>query len=207
MEVITIASAKGGVSKTLLAINLYDYLKNEEQKKVLLIDTDSQKSAYDFLTDLKEEDVSIATTVQDFDYVLKEAKKEQYDFIVVDTAPTINPLNAHILQSSDKALIALKPSRFDVKSTYNTVDLVKQNKNCKSCVLLTQTINNSTNTKKNVQELAEIFEKENIKLLPNTLSNSVVYVNSINDLKPIFQTKHTKQKIELAKIYASLLSL
>lgn len=207
MEVITIASAKGGVSKTLLALNLFDYLKNEEGKKVLLLDTDAQKSAFDFMTELNEEEISTATTVQDFEHVLREAKKEGYDYIVVDTAPTINPLNAHIIQNSNRVLIALKPARFDVKSAYNTVDLVKMNKSCKSCVLLTQTINTSTNTKKNIQELAEVFEQENIKMLPNTLSSSVVYVNAINDLKLIFQTKHTKQKIELAKIYASLLSL
>ncbi|OAV31194.1 AAA family ATPase [Moraxella catarrhalis] len=45
MEIITSASAKGGVSKSLLSINLYFYLKDEEQKKVLLIDTDKQQSS------------------------------------------------------------------------------------------------------------------------------------------------------------------
>lgn len=206
MEIISIVSAKGGVSKSLLAINLYDYLKNEEGKKVLLLDTDSQKSAFNFLEEMKEEDVSEATTKKDIDYVIAEARKENYDYVVIDTAPTITALNAHIIEISDRVLIAVKPARFDVQSAYNTIDLVKQNKNCKSFILLTQTINTSTNTKKNIDELRELFQQEQIKVIDYTLSSSVVYVNSINDLKPIFQTKHTKQKLELTKIFTCLLT-
>lgn len=206
MEIISIVSAKGGVSKSLLAINLYDYLKNEEGKKVLLLDTDSQKSAFNFLEEMKEEDISEATTKKDIDYVIAEARKENYDYVVIDTAPTITSLNAHIIQISDRVLIAVKPARFDVQSAYNTIDLVKQNKHCKSFILLTQTINTSTNTKKNIEELRELFQQEQIKVIDYTLSSSVVYVNSINDLKPIFQTKHTKQKLELTKIFTCLLT-
>lgn len=206
MEIITIASAKGGVSKSLLAINLFDYLKNEEEKKVLLLDTDQQKSAFDFLNELGEEDISTATTVEEVNEVLKLSKQEGYDFVVIDTAPTITSLNAAIIQQSDKVLIAVKPARFDVQSVYNTVDLVKSSK-AKSAILLTQTINTSTNTKKNIEELRELFKSEGVAVINSTLSNSVVYVNSINDLKPIFRTKHTKQKIELTKIFANLLAI
>ncbi|EGE17090.1 hypothetical protein [Moraxella catarrhalis] len=41
-----------------------------------------------------------------------------------------------IIRLSDKVLIAVKPARFDVKSVYNTIDLVKETK-AKSCILLT----------------------------------------------------------------------
>lgn len=203
MEVITIASAKGGVSKTLLAVNLYDYLKNIENKKVLLVDTDTQESAFDFLNDLKEEDISTATTIESFNRVLQLAKAENYDYIVVDTSPTITAFHKEIISKSDRVLLPVKPARFDIKSIYNTIDLVK-NENVKSCILFTQTINTSTNTKSNLEELREIFKKENVSVLPAVLSNSVAYVNSINELKPIFRTKYTKQKLELTKIFAQL---
>ncbi|MDP0312137.1 AAA family ATPase, partial [Glaesserella parasuis] len=73
MEIITIASAKGGVSKSLLAINLFDYLKRKgEDTKVLLVDTDKQKSAFEFLEELKEEDISAVSTEADFDFVLTQ---------------------------------------------------------------------------------------------------------------------------------------
>lgn len=205
MEVITIASAKGGVSKTLLAVNLYDYLKNIENKKVLLVDTDTQESAFDFLNDLKEEDISTATTIESFNRVLQLAKAENYDYIVVDTSPTITAFHKEIISKSDRVLLPVKPARFDIKSIYNTIDLVK-NENVKSCILFTQTINTSTNTKSNLEELREIFKKENVSVLPAVLSNSVAYVNSINELKPIFRTKYTKQKLELTKIFAQLLA-
>ncbi|MPW71877.1 hypothetical protein D6D90_08930 [Moraxella catarrhalis] len=54
----------------------------------------------------------------------------------MDAPPTITPLNAMIIRLSDKVLIAVKPARFDVKSVYNTIDLVKETK-AKSCILLT----------------------------------------------------------------------
>lgn len=205
MKIITIASAKGGVSKSLLAINLFDYLKNEENKKVLLLDIDAQKSAFDFLDELGEEDIAATSDESEVLEVLSLCKKEKYDFVVIDTAPTITKLNATIIKQSDKVLIAVKPARFDIKSVYNTIDLVKESK-AKSCVLLTQTINNSSNTKKNIEELREIFDKEKVMVLNNTLSNSVAYVNCINNLQIVFKSKYTKQKIELAKIFASLLT-
>lgn len=136
MEIITSASAKGGVSKSLLSINLYFYLKDEEQKKVLLIDTDKQQSSFDFLSELGEEDMSTAHTEKEVKEVIAQAKKYGYDYVVIDTPPTITPLNAMIIRLSDKVLIVVKPARFDVKSVYNTIDLVKETK-AKSCILLT----------------------------------------------------------------------
>lgn len=205
MEIITIASAKGGVSKTLLAVNLYDYLKSVENKKVLLVDTDIQESAFDFLNELEEEDVTTATTSENFNKVLELAAAENYDYIVVDTSPTISSFHREIISKSNKVLMPVKPSRFDIKSIYNTIDLVKNTK-VKSCVLFTQTINTSTNTKNNIEELKEIFTKENVEVLPAVLSNSVAYINSINELKTIFKTKYTKQKLELTKIFTLLLN-
>lgn len=75
MEIITSASAKGGVSKSLLSINLYFYLKDEEQKKVLLIDIDKQQSSFDFLSELGEEDMSTAHTEKEVKEVIAQAKK------------------------------------------------------------------------------------------------------------------------------------
>nr|WP_012477601.1 ParA family protein [Actinobacillus pleuropneumoniae]ABF72150.1 partition protein [Actinobacillus pleuropneumoniae] len=205
MEIITIASAKGGVSKSLLAVNLYDYLKNEG-KKVLLLDTELQRSAFEFLSDIGEEDITATADISEVKDILKQAEKEKYDYVVVDTAPTITNLNASLISLSDKVLIAVKPARFDVKSVYNTVDLVK-NSNAKCCILLTQTINTSSIIKNNIEELREIFKEEGIIVLNNTLSHSAAYVNSINDGKTIFRTKQTKQKLELTKIFSSLLAI
>lgn len=205
MEIITIASAKGGVSKSLLAVNLYDYLKNEG-KQVLLLDTDQQKSAFDFLEEQGEENITATSDISEIKKIFKLAKTEGYDYVVVDTAPTITNLNASLISLSDKVLIAVKPARFDVKSVYNTVDLVK-NSNAKCCILLTQTINTSSIIKSNIEELREIFKEEGIVVLNNTLSHSAAYVNSINDGKTIFQTKQTKQKFELTKIFSSLLTI
>lgn len=205
MEIITIASAKGGVSKSLLAVNLYDYLKNEG-KQVLLLDTDLQRSAFEFLNDIGEEDITATVEISEVKDILKQAEKEKYDYVVVDTAPTITNLNASLISLSNKVLIAVKPARFDVKSVYNTVDLVK-NSNAKCCILLTQTINTSSIIKNNIEELREIFKEEGIVVLNNTLSHSAAYINSINDGKTIFQTKQTKQKFELTKIFSSLLTI
>lgn len=205
MEIITIASAKGGVSKSLLAVNLYDYLKNEG-KQVLLLDTDQQKSAFDFLEEQGEENITATSDISEIKKIFKLAKTEGCDYVVVDTAPTITNLNASLISLSDKVLIAVKPARFDVKSVYNTVDLVK-NSNAKCCILLTQTINTSSIVKSNIEELREIFKEEGIVVLNNTLSHSAAYINSINDGKTIFQTKQTKQKFELTKIFSSLLTI
>ncbi|MDH2998510.1 hypothetical protein A1D22_10920 [Pasteurellaceae bacterium LFhippo2] len=207
MEVITIASAKGGVSKSLLAVNLFSYLKNRKNKKVLLIDTDEQKSAFEFLQELGEENAALALDEKEFKLILKQAEEEKIDFVVVDTAPTITEFNGKILENSHKVLIAVKPAKFDIKSIYNTIEVVNHS-HAKSCILFTQTINNSTNTKKNIEELKTMFETENVKVLDYELSHSAVYVNAINDNKTIFDTKgNTKQKNELIEIFASLLAI
>lgn len=119
-----------------------------------MIDTDKRQSSFDFLSELGEEDMSTAHTEKEVKEVIAQAKKYGYDYVVIDTPPTITPLNAMIIRLSDKVLIAVKPARFDVKSVYNTIDLVKETK-VKSCILLTQTINTSVNTKKNIEELQQ----------------------------------------------------
>ncbi|NBI43939.1 AAA family ATPase [[Haemophilus] felis] len=202
MQIISIVSAKGGSSKSLLSVNLFDYLKNQKDFKVMLIDTDMQKSSFNFLSN--EDTVVFASTEKELIETLKAASQNQFDFVVIDTAPTITQLNKKIIEISDKILFTTKPAAFDVQSIYNSIDLLEQKE--KGYLLLVQTINTSTKTKHNITEIQEIFKKEKINVINCTLSHSVAYINAINEAKTIFQTKYTKQKIEMAEIFAILLS-
>ena len=163
-----------------------------------------QCSTFNFLKENEIDLVEKAFNEKELTNILKKSVAENFDYVIIDTQPTITKYNAFIMSVSHRNLITSKASKLDIQSVFNTVDIAKKTES-KNFFLLTQTINNSTITKKNIEEIQQILEKEQIKVIKTTLSNSVVYVNSINENKSIFHTKHTKQKIELTEIFTSLL--
>lgn len=154
-KVITIANNKGGVSKTTSSYNLAHHIALQN-KKVLLIDLDSQgnlshtcnagfielDSFLNAQTKSVSENVDILAAVNDFDsleklimqkvqyfYFLKNnllPKIEDYDYIVVDTAPSVNVINTNAYVMSNTVLIPILLDDYSLFGLSNMLEIIAQ---------------------------------------------------------------------------------
>ena len=81
-QIFTIANRKGGVGKTTLATNLAVALSNKG--KTLLVDTDDQKSAYNW-NEYRQEKLNSISVIDNLGKTLQPLNDE-YEFILIDIA-------------------------------------------------------------------------------------------------------------------------
>ncbi len=130
-KVIALSNQKGGSGKTTLTANL-SVLWSNSQYKVAIIDADSQKSLTNWVEERKnyygEEDIGFdmypyeASTIQD---QIKEIKRK-YDFILIDSPPSITFNTIQILRCSDNIFVPTQPSPLDLMATIPFLNLAKR---------------------------------------------------------------------------------
>lgn len=110
MKIISIWSVKGGVGKTTLALHLSQAL-TRDNKRVLLFDSDDQKSALEVHSHSEEFTFDAVGELPD--------DVTGYDYLIVDFPPTAKALNSiqrKLLKRSDHILSPLRASRLDLMS-------------------------------------------------------------------------------------------
>ena len=126
MKYISFVNQKGGVGKTTLALNVAGTLASQGNK-VLFIDSDPQGSALDWsgarTTPPIFSIVGMAKPV-----IHKEAREigKNYDFVVIDSPPSVQALAKSVIATSDLVVIPLQPSPYDVWAAQGTLDLVEE---------------------------------------------------------------------------------
>lgn len=123
MTVIAVVNPKGGVGKTTLATNLAGYFANS-QKRTMLGDFDKQQSAKEWLR-LRPQGVA---PIETWDTAKKMARPpEGVTHVVLDTPAQIAPQNlADIIRVSDKLVVPLQPSMFDILATRDFLVSLRQ---------------------------------------------------------------------------------
>ena len=125
MSILTIASQKGGTSKTTLAVCLAVSAQTP-QAAVALVDTDSQGS----LTLWQQ--IRTAETPPVFSFTTPElrdklpALREQFAQIIIDTPGKNDPATAAAIQSADVCLIPCRPTVLDLSAVAETVAVCKR---------------------------------------------------------------------------------
>ncbi len=132
-KVISFSNQKGGSGKTTLSANLAVLWSNSGYK-VAVIDADAQNSLTYWLEARKkyygEDDIGI--TSYNFDVLnLKEEIKQiksKYNFIIIDSPPSITFETIQIIKASDRVFVPVQPSPLDLMATVPFINLVKQEK-------------------------------------------------------------------------------
>lgn len=132
-KVISFTNQKGGSGKTTLSANLAVLWSNSGYK-VAVIDADAQNSLTYWLEARKkyygEDDIGITSYNFDVRNLKEEIKqiKSKYNFIIIDSPPSITFDTIQIIKASDRVFVPVQPSPLDLMATVPFINLVKQEK-------------------------------------------------------------------------------
>jgi chromosome partitioning protein len=125
MQTVALLARKGGTGKTTLAVHLA-VLAAESGRRVLLVDTDPQRSAGDWWRVRKSDDPQLVEcAVNRVPAVLDAARADGVDLVVVDTRPSVEADTAEIARLADMVLIPTRPGILDLRAIAATAEVMR----------------------------------------------------------------------------------
>lgn len=126
MQVITLASRKGGSGKTTLSGHIAVQALQSGFGKVAIMDLDPQGSLKDWWHSRSDADLMFIDTTSDtLARDIKRARAQGAALLVIDTAPALGEDVQAAIQRSDLVLVPTRPSPHDLRSVGATVELVE----------------------------------------------------------------------------------
>jgi chromosome partitioning protein len=125
MNVLVFASRKGGSGKSTLAAHLASYIANPS-RRTLLIDNDPQGSLSLWHKIRNQEYLGLKHNVRNLGEALKEAKREGYDWVLIDTPPNKSSLVAEAIKHATLVIVPTRASLFDIAALQDTVAIARE---------------------------------------------------------------------------------
>ncbi len=127
MQVLAVASRKGGSGKTTLAGHIAVEAERMGGGPVALVDTDPQASLSDWWNARRAETPAFArTAVERLAQDIAKMRAIGVRLLVVDTPPAITPTIEAVIAVSDLVLIPTRASPHDLRAASATVELVER---------------------------------------------------------------------------------
>lgn len=123
MNVIVVASQKGGVGKSTLAL----HLGVAADARTVLLDMDPQQTLTKWWRMREAETPALAeATIGGLSSKLELLRAEGYDLCVVDTPPAITASITAVIEVADLVLIPVRPSPADLWAVGATIDIARK---------------------------------------------------------------------------------
>lgn len=130
MKKITIYNNKGGVAKTTSIINVA-YSMHKANKKVLVVDCDTQANCYSFFLTSNNTAKILPTNYENISHTtwnsyseLGEDEVNSYDFILFDLPPAMTDEVKEIINQSDKVYVPTILGEFEIAGLKKVTDEV-----------------------------------------------------------------------------------
>jgi chromosome partitioning protein len=129
MEILTIASQKGGAGKTTLTAHLAVEAERRRQGPVVVIDTDPQGSLADWWNQRRAETPRFAAVeVSRLASAMDELRGQRVGLVIIDTPPAFLPIIRATIQVADLVLVPARPSPHDLRAVGVVVEMAEQSK-------------------------------------------------------------------------------
>jgi chromosome partitioning protein len=127
MDILTIASQKGGAGKTTLSAHLAVEAERQGQGPVAVVDTDPQGSLADWWNQRRVDTPRFAAVeVSRLAAQMDELRVQQVSLIVIDTPPAFLDIIRSTIEVADLVLIPARPSPHDLRAVSVVVEMADQ---------------------------------------------------------------------------------
>lgn len=126
MQIVVLASQKGGSGKTTLSGHLAVEAEKSGTGPVVLIDTDPQGSLSDWWNArASDTPVFARVAIEDLGDCLAQLREAGVALVVIDTPPAITQSIASVVSYADLVVIPARPSPHDLRAVGATIDIVE----------------------------------------------------------------------------------
>lgn len=206
-KVISVLSQKGGSGKTTISTNLAVAMSRMGHK-VLLVDSDVQGSARDWVS--ANESPEVELIVLDRPGLLNNLKSisSSYDFILIDGSAKVDMITTDAVVVSDLVLMTVQPSPYDIWASAELIDLVQKRKaltdgKLLSAFVISRAIPN-TNLSKEVGQALEGYDLPII----NGTTQKTAYAVAASEGKSVFTLDaKSKASLEVQALAESVLQM
>jgi chromosome partitioning protein len=125
MNVITFASRKGGSGKSTLTAHLAGFA-HRKGHRCLVIDADPQGSLSLWHSKRTDRGLALETAARGIDRAIAFAMIEGYEWVFVDTAPTMWVVVQEAIRAATLVVIPARPGFFDLAAVRETVAIARE---------------------------------------------------------------------------------
>jgi len=125
MQVLVVASQKGGAGKTTLSGHLAVEVERINAGPVALLDTDPQRGLAAWWDERKASTPVIIRPpdLKDLGPFIEVVRGEGFKLLIIDTPPAVTDLIGRVMSHADLILVPVKPSPHDLRAVGPTIDL------------------------------------------------------------------------------------
>jgi chromosome partitioning protein len=177
-KIITFANQKGGSGKTTLSANLAVLWANSGYK-VAVVDADAQQSLTYWLRARKKYYLNEPLGIDSFPFHPRDLKndlqniKRKYDFIIIDSPPSITFESVQIVKSVDAIYVPVQPSPLDLMATIPFLKIVSEEKK-KAIVILNRVMPRAKLTDAMIMRL----RYAGAKIARSRISGKIIYAET-----------------------------
>lgn len=204
--IITVGSIKGGVGKSMIAVNLA-VIRAKQEKKVLLVDSDEQGTTGDWADHRISLGINTTwTTIRlKGSAVRTEVKKLEgnYEDIIIDCGGRDTASLRAALTISDIFLVPFQPKSFDVWTATKVSDLIDEARSINDKLVSYAFINCASSRGSDNDDAKSIISKSsNLSLIPATIGLRKVFSNATSEgLGVIEMRSDSKAKSEIYTLH------
>jgi chromosome partitioning protein len=187
MKSIGFINQKGGVGKTTLALNVASELARRG-RRVLYIDADPQGSALDWAAARQDKSnfqiIGLPRPVIHKDI---QGLGADYDFVIIDSPPTVQTLGKSCVGASDIVLIPVQPSPYDIWAAKAALELVAEasvfKENSKTAFVINRKISNTAISR----DVVEALSAYDVPVMKAQITQRVVFAESAAQGKAVWE--------------------
>lgn len=178
MKSIGFINQKGGVGKTTLAINVASSLARRGHR-VLFVDADPQGSALDW-SNARQNKAGFQVVGLPRPVVHKDvpALGAGYDFVVIDSPPSVHALGKSVIGASDIVIIPVQPSPYDIWAAKEALELVEEASVFKENIKTAFVINRKISNTAIARDVVEALGAYSVPVLKTQITQRVLFAES-----------------------------